>query len=122
MHWSPWIVGLYTLAEEDPAAPPGGGFTQIIMLFVLIYFVVYFMMIRPQRKEQSRHQQLLAGLKKNDQVRTSAGILGKVVTVETEKDQVVLKIDEQNNVRMRVVRSSIVAIQSDSKKEAPVKG
>ena len=57
-------------------------------------------------------------LKKNDSVRTSSGIYGKVVSVDSEHDTVTLKIDEQNNTRLRVTRSSIEAIMSDDKKES----
>ncbi|MEE8141897.1 MAG: preprotein translocase subunit YajC [Planctomycetota bacterium] len=89
---------------------------QLLPMFLLLYLVVYFMLIRPQKKERQRHAELLEAIQKNDQVRTTAGIFGKVVSVDKDKDQVVLKIDDSNNVRMRVLRSSVVAILSDKNK------
>lgn len=89
----------------------------MIPLFVILYGVAYFMMIRPQKKQQREHEALLNDLKKNDDVRTSGGIFGKVVSVDKDRDMVTMKIDEQNNVRMRVARASIVAVL-DKKKDS----
>ena len=78
----------------------------------------------PLWANRSRHRHFeavrvpLDDLKKNDSVRTSGGFFGKVVSVDTEHNTVTLKIDEQNNTRLRVTRSSIEAIMSDDKKES----
>jgi len=64
--------------------------------------------------------QILKELKKNDTVRTSGGIFGKVVSIEPDQDLVVLEVDENRNVRLRVLRSSIAAVIGREKKdEAP---
>ena len=103
-------------------SPPGaadattGSLFDLLPLFIILYFIVYFMMIRPQRKQQNQHQEMLASLKKNDSVRTAGGIYGKVVSVETDRDLVVLKVDESNNVRLRVARSSIADVIGDKEK------
>jgi len=92
----------------------------MLPLFVLIYIVFYFLLIRPQRKQQKQHEALLKELKKNDTVRTSGGIFGKVVSIEPDQDLVVLEVDENRNVRLRVLRSSIAAVIGREKKdEAP---
>ena len=110
---------LLLLQETGEATGEGSdfGFADLLPMFLLLYLVIYFMMIRPQKKEKQRHEQMLGAMKKNDQVQTSAGFFGKVVSVDNEKDQVILKIDEQNNVRIRVLKSSIVSIVTDKKKE-----
>lgn len=103
-------------------SPPGaadatpGSLFDLLPLFIILYFIVYFMMIRPQRKQQNQHQEMLSSLKKNDSVRTAGGIYGKVVSVETDRDLVVLKVDESNNVRLRVARSSIADVIGDKEK------
>lgn len=91
-------------------APLGGGLLQLLPLFVMLYFVAYFLMIRPQRKQQRAHEALLDALQKNDEVRTSGGIYGKVISVERERGIVTLKVDEQHNVRLRVARAAIVEV------------
>jgi preprotein translocase subunit YajC len=116
------------LAQEAPVPPaggetardPSGGLLQMLPLFVLIYIVFYFLLIRPQRKQQKQHEALLKDLKKNDSVRTSGGIFGKVVSIHPDQDQVVLEVDENKSVRLKVLRSSIVAVIGREKKdEAP---
>ena len=93
------------------AAPsPGANIMNLLPLFVMLYIVFYFLLIRPQRKQQREIDSMLRDLKKNDQVRTSGGIFGKVAQIDAEQGQVVLKVDESQNVRIRVLRSSIVAV------------
>jgi len=100
------------LAQGEATGKPdaGGGMLPMILMFGLMYLVFYFLLIRPQKKQQEQHRRLLEDLKKNDEVQTSGGFFGKVVSIDKEREQVTLKVDESNNVRMRVARSSIVSI------------
>ena len=81
----------------------------------LFFLIFYLLLIRPQKRQQQQVQVMQESLKKNDSVRTNAGFFGKVVSVDKDQDLVVLKIDESQNVRMRVLRSSIVAVVPDKK-------
>jgi len=87
-----------------------GGLLDMLPLVIFLYVIFYVLMIRPQRKQQQQHDLLLKNLKQYDTVRTSGGIFGQVAAIDEEQDQVVLKVDEKQNVRMRVLRSSIVAV------------
>lgn len=115
-----WGIAVLAQAGEStgPAAgakDPFGGLMSMLPLFIFLYVVFYFLLIRPQRKQQREHENLLKALKKNDQVRTSGGMIGKVASIEDDKDQVVLKVDENQNVRVRVVRSAIVEVYGTEK-------
>ena len=101
-------------ASGDAQPQAGNNWTHMIVLGLICYFVFYFVMVRPQKRHQQEYSRMLDSLQKNAQVRTRAGILGKVVSVDKDQDLVTLKIDEQNNVRMRVTRSSIEAVLSES--------
>ena len=83
---------------------------SLLPMLVIMYVIVYFMLLRPQKKQQQKQRDMLDGLKKNDEVRTTGGIIGKVVSIDADKDLVTLKIDEQQNVRMRVLRGAIAAV------------
>jgi preprotein translocase subunit YajC len=48
---------------------------------------------------------MVQALEKNDKVRTIGGIIGTVVDVKG--DEVILKVDESNNTKIRVVSSAI---------------
>ena len=54
-------------------------------------------------------EDLFTKLKKNDEVLTAAGIIGIVAMIK-DNDEVVLKVDESSNVRLRVTRSSITRV------------
>jgi preprotein translocase subunit YajC len=110
-------VMTYTLLAEDApaAAPPGadGGsppnsWTMPIMLLLMVA-VFYFILWRPQQKKQKdaarQREEMLKNLTKNDHVQTFGGIYGVVASVA--ENEVVLKVDEKNDVRLRVARDHI---------------
>jgi preprotein translocase subunit YajC len=115
----------FCLAQDTPAGEGAGGqdpmsgILSMLPLFIGLYVVFYFLLIRPQRKQQREHRDLLDGLKKNDSVRTNGGIFGKVVSIDVDKDQVVLKVDENQNVRLRVLRSSIAVVLDREENQSP---
>ncbi len=76
--------------------------------FLFIFVIFYFMLIVPQKKQQKAHRDLLANLKKNDEVITSSGIHGTVVNVKDTT--VILRIDE--NVKIEVEKVSVSALKN----------
>jgi preprotein translocase subunit YajC len=63
----------------------------------------------PARRREKQQRELIYGtLKKNDEVLTSAGLIGTVANIKD--DEVTLKVDESANVRLRILRSSIIKI------------
>ena len=95
-------------APAKPETPEGPGPLGILMPLLLMFVVFYFFMILPNRRQKQQQEQLLNSLKKNDEVITHAGIIGTVANIKETGEEVTLKIDD--NVRMRVLRSSIVRI------------
>jgi preprotein translocase subunit YajC len=81
---------------------------------VLVFVLMYFMLFRAPKKRQQEHSKMVAGLKKNDRIRTIGGILGTVLDVRD--DEIIIKIDESNNTKMRVVPSAIASVLSEEKK------
>jgi preprotein translocase subunit YajC len=79
-----------------------GSLLVSLLPFIAIAFLFYFMLIRPQRREQVRRQAMLAALKKNDRVVTIGGIYGVVTSVRREKDEVIIRVDENNDTKIRV--------------------
>jgi preprotein translocase subunit YajC len=73
--------------------------------FIVIMVVMYVLMFRGPRKQQQQHKQMVQSLKKNDRVRTIGGIFGTIVDIRG--DEVILKVDEQNNTKIRVSTSAI---------------
>jgi preprotein translocase subunit YajC len=61
-----------------------------LLPLVAIFAVFYFLLIRPQQKRQKEHRELIANLKKGDEVATSGGLLGKITEVKDNFVQVEL--------------------------------
>ncbi len=78
--------------------------------FIFIFAIFYFMLIMPQRKQQKEHRNLLANLKKNDEVITASGIHGTVINVKDST--VILRVDD--NVKIEVEKISISALKNAS--------
>lgn len=74
-------------AQAVGAAPGGGPQDMLIQFLPLIGLVVlfYFLMIRPQQRRAKQHAQMLAAIKRGDNVVLSSGVLGKVVRVEDKE-------------------------------------
>ena len=84
----------------------GSGFAQFIPL-ILIFVIFYFFLIRPQQKKIKDHKNMVAGLKRGDDVITSGGIVGKIDKVH-DNDKVDLVISE--NVTIQVIKSTIQSL------------
>lgn len=112
------MIALWNLlAQSAPTSQPASGgpgpgaWTNIIGL-VLVIGVFWWIMSRGQSKQRRQYQEMLAALKKNDRVQTIGGILGTVVDVRD--NEVVVKVDETNNVKMRFNRTAIKEILRDA--------
>ncbi len=96
----------------DGAAAAGkqqNPYTMWIMLG-LLFVVFYFFMIRPQNKKQKELKQFRESLREGDKVVTIGGIYGKVAQLK-EDGSILLEID--NNVRIKIDKSSVVKDSSD---------
>lgn len=96
--------------SQTPPPPPGASIMQFLPL-LLIMGVFLFIMMGGQRKEKKRRAKLLAALRKGNKVQTVGGILGTVV--DLRDTEVVLKVDENSNTRIKFGRSAIQSIVSE---------
>ena len=92
-----------------PPPPPAGGFwNQQYMILVLMVGVILLMVVlnsRTRRKQEKKRTDMITGMKKGDRVTTIGGIIGTLI--EVRENDVVVKVDEQNNTRLRFLRSAI---------------
>jgi len=75
---------------------------QVIM-WVGIIGVFYFFMIRPQQKKAREQKELLAGIKKGDEVVTIGGMHGKVFQV----DETTVTLDLDKGVKLTFDKSAV---------------
>ena len=92
-------------AQAAGSAGAAGALTQFVPL-ILIFAIMYFLMIRPQQKRAKLHREMVAALKKGDQVITQGGLIGKVGTVRDDE----VEVEIATGVKVRVVRASITQV------------
>jgi len=69
-------------AMAQSAGGESGGFDFTAILPLIIMFgIFYFLLIRPQQKKAKEHKNLVAALKKGDEIITNGGLLAKVIDV-----------------------------------------
>ena len=78
--------------------------------FILLFVLMYMLLFRGPRKKQQEHKKMVQSLQKNDKVRTIGGILGTVIDVKD--DEVILKIDESNNTKVRLTPGAVSKVLS----------
>lgn len=99
-------------ATGTPAARPAGGLDFITIAMLAVIAFLFINIILGGRREKKKFEQMMASIKKNDQVRTAGGIIGSVV--EVKPDVIVLKVDESSNTKITVMRTKIEAIMKES--------
>ncbi len=101
-------------------AQQGGGQASIwtmMMPILMIGVLFYVLMIVPEKKKRNEIAKMQGDLKKNDRIVTIGGILGVVVNAQSGSEKVTIRVDEANNTRLEVLRSSISRVLSDEKQD-----
>jgi preprotein translocase subunit YajC len=115
---SMWFEGIAWADAAAPVAGPQGFLDQMlsnpIIPLVMVVAVFYFIIIRPQSQRQSEHQKVVKGLKKNDEVVTNGGLIGRVA--EVGDNLVTLEIAP--NVRVRIERTEVKGLSTYGKPPA----
>ncbi len=83
------------------------GIESLIPL-LLIFAIMYFLLIRPQQKKLKEHQEMVAALRRGDQVVTQGGVIGKVTKVKDDANEIEVEI--ASGVVVKVVRSTITSV------------
>src|SRR5579862_6626631 len=89
-----------------------GGIAPVLMM-VGVFAVFYFLMIMPQQRRQKKWQAMLETVKSGDRVTTSGGLKGTVLSMKD--DGVVLRIPP-DNIKIEVLRSSIVSLTTEEER------
>ena len=82
------------------------GIAQFIPL-ILIFVIFYFFLIRPQQKRVKDHKNMVASLKRGDEIITSGGIIGTIDRV-MEDDRIEVNIGD--NIKVQVIKSTITSL------------
>lgn len=106
---APGGTGAGGTASGQAAPAPSAGPSMLPMILLLVIIAVFlFVSTMGQRKERKKREALLAAVKKGDRVQTIGGMIGTVV--EVRDSDVIVKVDEQSNTRIKFVKSAIQTI------------
>lgn len=115
------LATLALFADAAPAAPAAGeqaqggsGNLMIFAVYALFIGGFYFLAIRPQQKRAKETAAKQAGLKTGDRVATTGGIVGKVVSIDSETNVVTLQVSE--GVRIPFLRQHVTEFLSEETK------
>ena len=75
-----------------------------ILPLALMVLIFYFLLIRPEKKRSKKMKEMLDNLQVADEVVTTGGIIGRVLSV---KEDTVLIETGSDRTRLRVLRTSI---------------
>lgn len=107
------------LPDTGPMQPTGtsqpGGMGGMLWMFLLMIGVFWFFVLGGQRRDKKKRAALLAAIRKGDKVQTAGGIIGTVVDVRPA--DVLLKVDENTNTRIKFARTAIQNILQDKDQE-----
>lgn len=95
---------------QAPSTGMGGSMIWILLLFMVLMIAMTSM---SGRKEKKRREAMLAAVKRSDRVQTLGGIIGTVVDITPQ--EVVLRVDEVSNTRIRFARSAVQQVLSEGK-------
>lgn len=109
---------MFTPAYAQAGDAAGGPSALLQFLpFILIFVIFYFFIIRPQQKRVKEHRDMLAALRRGDEVVTSGGLIAKITRVSEDEDEVEAEISD--GVKVRVMKPTIAQVIS---KTEPAKG
>jgi len=82
-------------------------------LMILMVVVMYIFIFKSKKNQDKDRKKMLAELGKGDRIQTIGGILGTVI--EAREADVLVKVDESNNTKIRFSRSAIHRVLEDGK-------
>jgi preprotein translocase subunit YajC len=91
----------------------------LVAMLALMFGVFYFLLIRPQQKRQKEHKAMIDAVRRGDIVVTSGGMIGKVTKVIDENE---VQVELAENMRVRIIKSTLADVRGKGEPAAPAKG
>jgi len=99
-----FISGFSAFGQATTTPTGGSSILSHVVILAVFGAVFYFMLIRPQRRRQTKHNELISSLKKGDSIVTAGGIYGDIDSIGDTS--VVLTLEDGGKIRL--AKSSIV--------------
>lgn len=113
MNFTTFLLAQASAPAEGAAAPdPTTQIVQMIFWMAILFGFLWFIMIRPQQREQRRRQEMWDGIKIYDKVITNGGVHGVVTQITPEEGTLILRIDENANVKIKLEISCVALVET----------
>ena len=96
---------------SQPAREAPFPFNNPIIIPLVLMGVFLIFSTRTKKKAEKKVQDMLGNLKRGDKIQTIGGIMGTVV--EARENDVLVKVDETNNTKIRFSRKAIHRVIDD---------
>lgn len=84
------------------------GFLPMILIFAIFYFLLFM----PMQRQKKQQRQMLASLQNGNIVQTSGGIVGTIVSLNSEDDTLIIRV-KPDNIKIQVARSAVAGLISE---------
>ncbi len=84
-----------------------GAIMQQLLLFLPLILIFYFLLIRPQQQRAKQHRAMIDGIRRNDTIVTTGGLIGKVTKVAEQE----LTVELSEGVRVRLVKGMVADVR-----------
>lgn len=103
------LLAMGSTPGQGQAGAAGGPQANLLGMFAplgIIFVIFYFLLIRPQKNQQKKVQQMLAAMRKGDNVVTRGGIYGVIAGIADN----VVTVEISPNVKIKMSRDAIAQV------------
>ena len=107
------MLALLIILQQAPAAAPAA--TNPLTSFLPLIFIVaifYFLVFMPMQRQKKQQKEMLGGLASGNEVLTTGGIVGTIVSITG--DTIVLRV-KPDNIKLQVARSAVSSLVTPEK-------
>jgi preprotein translocase subunit YajC len=101
-------VHVFALLQASQPSNPILTFLPMILIFGIFYFLLFM----PMQRQKKQQREMLAALQNGNVVQTTGGIVGTVVSLNSEDDTLVLRV-KPDNIKIQVARNAVTALISE---------
>jgi preprotein translocase subunit YajC len=101
-------VIILALIQSQPQANPAMG----LITMVAIFAIFYVLLILPMQRQKKQQKKMLASLENGSLIQTTGGIIGTIVSQNTDDDTLVIRV-KPDNVKVQIARSAVAGVISE---------
>lgn len=109
---------LFVEAAKPAAPSTEQNIFSFLMIVSMMLIVMYLLFVLPKKNQEKQARKMVDSLKKNDKVMTTSGMIGTIYSIDKEQNEVVLKVDESNNTKIKFSLGAVYFVFKDKEKEA----